>query len=31
VFDVPACQQQAAQFLANLAANPLGNVPPLGP
>lgn len=31
VFDVPACQQQAAQFLANLAANPVPVVPPLGP
>jgi hypothetical protein len=27
VFDVPAAQQQAAQFLQNLAANPAGNVP----
>jgi hypothetical protein len=30
VFDVPACHEQAAQFCQNLAANPLGNVPPLG-
>ncbi len=29
VFDVPACQQQAAQFLANLAADPIGRVPTL--
>jgi len=29
VFEVPACQAQAAQFLANLAQNPIGNVPPL--
>jgi hypothetical protein len=29
VFDVPACQQQAAHFMANLAGNPLGLVPPL--
>ncbi len=31
VFDVPQCHEQAAQFCENLAANPLGNVPPLGP
>ena len=29
VFDVPACRNQAAQFIANLAADPVGNVPPL--
>jgi hypothetical protein len=29
VFDVPACQGQAAQFLQNLANDPKGNVPPL--
>ena len=28
-FDVPQCRLQAAQFAANLAANPKGNVPPL--
>jgi hypothetical protein len=28
VFDVPAAQEQAASFNANLAANPKGNVPP---
>jgi len=28
VFDVPAAQEQAAQFLENLAANPQGRVPP---
>ena len=28
-FDVPECRLQAAQFAANLAANPKGNVPPL--
>jgi hypothetical protein len=27
-FDVPACHLQAAQFAKNLAANPVGNVPP---
>jgi hypothetical protein len=31
VFDVPACHEQAAQFCQNLAANPVGNVPPLSP
>jgi hypothetical protein len=31
VFDVPQCHEQAAQFCENLAANPIGNVPPLGP
>ena len=29
VFDVPACQKQAAQFIANLAADPKGLVPPI--
>jgi len=29
VFDVPACQKQAAQFLQNLANDPHGSVPPL--
>jgi hypothetical protein len=28
-FDVPQCRLQAAQFAANLAANPKGSVPPL--
>jgi hypothetical protein len=31
IFDVPACREQAAQFCENLAANPVGNVPPAGP
>lgn len=31
VFDVPACHEQAAQFCQNLAANPVGKVPPVGP
>ena len=31
VFDVPQCHEQAAQFCQNLAANPIGNVPALGP
>jgi hypothetical protein len=31
VFNVPACHQQAAQFCQNLAANPVGNVPPISP
>jgi predicted esterase len=29
VFDIPACREQAAQFVANLAADPIGNIPPL--
>jgi hypothetical protein len=29
VFEVPACQQQAANFLQNLANDPKGNVPAL--
>jgi hypothetical protein len=29
VFDVPACREQAAQFVKNLAADPIGNIPPL--
>jgi hypothetical protein len=29
LFDVPACREQAAQFVANLAADPIGNIPPL--
>ena len=28
VFDIPACRNQAAQFIANLAADPIGNIPP---
>jgi len=30
-FDVPQCRLQAAQFVANLAANPRGRIPPLSP
>jgi len=29
VFDIPACREQAAQFVVNLAADPIGKVPPL--
>ena len=29
VFDIPACREQASQFVVNLAANPIGNIPPL--
>jgi hypothetical protein len=30
-FNVPECRLQAAQFAANLAANPVGRIPPLTP
>jgi hypothetical protein len=30
-FTVPACRLQAAQFVANLAADPKGKIPPLSP